>query len=215
MDLAIAIVAHIKRFHEARMLRKIVGAQCVSWDYGNLGSRANHLSAWTALADIDSKWSLVLEDDALPVKDFRQNVAKALAVAPTPVVSLYLGTGYPIHWQPRIERALNKADKRDAHWLISRSLIHAVAVAVRTDQLPGMLDSLQCSDNPIDESITTWAVKRFGVKAVSYTVPSLCDHNDGPTLMRHADRRRRTMARTAWRRGYRDQWNSETVVLAI
>lgn len=180
-----------------------------------MGARANHLSAWSTLAEMDSEWSLVLEDDALPVTDFRHNVISALDVAPSPIVSLYLGTGNPICWQPRIERALNWADKRDANWLLCRNLIHAVAVVVKTSHIESMLDSLYCIDDPIDESITAWAVKRFGVQSVSYTIPSLCDHNDGPTLMRHADNRRRVAQRVAWRRGMRDQWNSDVVHLAI
>ena len=212
-DLSIGVVAHVKRFHQARMLRKIVDAQCVSWDYGGVGARANHLSVWTMMAGIDSEWSLVLEDDALPVKDFRQNVVHALQAAPSPIVSLYLGTGNPICWQSRIQRALNQADKRDAHWLLCSNLIHAVSVAVRTDHVASMLESLHCSDEPIDESITGWAVKRF--HSVAYTIPSLCDHDDGPTLMRHADSRRRTAQRVAWRRGVRYEWNSDTVKLAI
>jgi len=216
MTVGIGIVAHARRFHQARMLRKVVDAQCVSWDYGNIGARANHLSVWNMLGQLNTDWSLVLEDDAVVVNNFREQLDAVLAHAPTPVVSLYLGTGNPKCWQPRIERALVRAQRRDAHWLVCRNVIHAVAVAVPTRFVPEMLRSLYCGRGPIDEDLTRYVVRHFGVHHVGYPVPSLCDHADGPTLItHHTDGRSRSHKRNAWMVGTREYWNIESVALTI
>jgi hypothetical protein len=49
--------------------------------------------------------SPVLEDDAVPVDGWRERVAAAWAVAPTPLASLYLGTWHPRYTQARIKSA--------------------------------------------------------------------------------------------------------------
>src|SRR6476659_8114901 len=99
VDIGIGVVAHVKRFNQARALAKEVEAQYVSWDYGCMGVTVNHIGVWTTLASMDTTWSVVLEDDALPVKDFRHELSLVLDAAPTSVVSLYHGTGHS-YWSP-------------------------------------------------------------------------------------------------------------------
>lgn len=214
-SIGIGIVAHVKRYNAARTLRTEVGAQCVSWDYGCLGASANHLSVWRVLADLDTEWSIVLEDDALPVKDFRTEVAKALDVAPTPVVSLYLGTGSPKCWQTHITRGLAQAQRKGAHWLVCRNMLHAVGIAIRTPLVPNMIRGTQWRTAPIDERITAWSVKTLGTQHVSYPVPSLVDHADWPTLINHPDGQRRVAKRVAHQCGTRDKWNDRAIPIAL
>jgi hypothetical protein len=219
MPCNIGIVAHVARFEQARQLFKDVGADYISMDFGSMDARGNHLAVWGQLASMDAAWSLVLEDDAdvshLTHSTFRDQVDLVLDAAPTTVVSLYLGTGNPKHWQPKIKRSLKLAQARNADWLVCHSLLHAVAVAVPTAQVPDMLAYLNRRSGPIDEDITRWAVKRHGPQAVSYTVPSLVDHDDTSTLMVHADRHARNRERKAWLKGARSQWNTDTVRLAM
>jgi len=213
-------VAHASRFDMANQLAEDVEADHVSMDYGEAdadGARSNHEMVWNRLACLDTQWSLVLEDDAvvshMTQYDFRTELVKVLDAAPTRVVSLYLGTGNPKHWQPRIERALKSADTWNADWLVCGSLIHAVAVALPTSEVRGLVDFLGGRNGPIDEDITRWAMAQ-GYK-VSYCIPSLVDHVDGPTLIEHDDRQARPLSRRAWVKGTRAQWNSNTVKLAM
>jgi hypothetical protein len=203
----VGVIAHHKRAEQAWQLAETVGASYVSVDDGSLGAEANHRRVWDRLANnhAGAEFCVALEDDAQPVDNFGDQLDKALAAAPCDVVSLYLGSGHPIHWQPRIQTALTA----DAHWLTCDHLFHAVAVAIRTELLPLRLDSRR----PIDEAISRWC--RTHRHSIAYTVPSLVDHADGPPLITHrADGTTRHRPRRAWRLGTRDLWTGEAAHLA-
>ena len=91
LKVAIAIVAHKDRGQTGRPIGGLGRPDYVSWDDGTLGPAENHLRAWENLAEEDAEVCLVLEDDAVPVANFRSELSGVLAVAPTDLVSLYLG----------------------------------------------------------------------------------------------------------------------------
>jgi len=191
-------------------------ASHLSMDDGTLGCNANHKQVWRWLAETDSEWSVVLEDDALPAGfgQFRTHLAKALTAAPTPLVSLYRGHNVN---NPAYEtagmNASRAADHAGAHWITSDLLLHAVAVAIRTDLIPDMLTHLGMlpPQFAIDEAISHWA-RAAGIKA-AYTWPSLVDHADTYTLFRHPDKLPRPKGRVAYEVGTRSHWDSEAVTL--
>src|SRR5262249_18502746 len=159
-----------------------VEASHISWDDGTLGAEGNHKAAWEWHAENNTApWSVVLEDDALPVDGFLNQAAAALTEAPTQLVSFYLGQARPPQWQTKIADAIAKADANEAHWIVSTALIHGVAVALKTDLIPSMLNWVSQTPLPIDEAVSHWA--RAHHKAVAYTLPSLCDHADQGTLI--------------------------------
>jgi len=211
----IGIVAHTARLEQASGLADHVEATYLSVDDGTLGCNANHKKVWKHLAEQSTEWSIVLEDDAIPVDKFLDQATQALATTPAPIVSFYLGK----HHLPQLDierdkqQAIARADAADAHWIISRQLLHAVAVAVRTDHTQSMLDHLnQLPDFfPIDEAISHWATNNF--IDVAYTWPSLIDHADLPTLFRHHDKLPRPPGRIAYRTGTRDIWTDKAVTL--
>jgi GR25 family glycosyltransferase involved in LPS biosynthesis len=211
----IGIVAHTARLDQANALADTVNATYISVDDGTLGCNANHKKVWTHLAEQSTEWSIVLEDDAIPVDNFLDQATQALAAAPGPIVSFYLGK----HHIPQLDieqdkqQAIARADAADAHWITGRHLFHAVAVAVRTDHTRPMLNHLnQLPDFfPIDEAICHWANNNF--IDISYTWPSLIDHADLPTLFRHHDKLPRPPGRVAYRTGTRDTWTDKAVTL--
>lgn len=209
MNSSIAIVAHVDRNDAATELCIKTRADIIMLDHPGLyGAEANHLRAWTWHAEnTTAEWSVVLEDDAEPVNGFRQQLEAALAVAPAPIVSLYLGTGYPKTWQPRIRNTIRTAG--DPHWLLTNSVLHAVAIAIRTDLLPITLTPHVA----IDAALGNWA-KKHG-HHVAYSWPSLVDHADGPTLVttRHSASSDRTDPRKAWQTGTRPHWANKTAAL--
>ncbi len=203
-----AVVGHTDRIIPATELAKTLGAT-LSVDDGTAGSAANHLRAWELTAAIPSDYGLVIEDDAELVDDFTKQAAAALAVAPTPVASLYLGRSRPRMIQRSIPEALAHADKTNAHWIVDgHRVLHAVAVAIRTELRDDWLDVAAGIDLPADERLTAWCQLRG--HRVCYSVPSLVNHHDWPTLINrptyttHEPRR-------AWRVGTRDAWNSTAV----
>lgn len=205
----IGIVAHSSRSGHARALAKTAGATFISFDDGLLGCEGNHRAVQNHLVNLPSTWSVILEDDAEPIDHFRDQLAAALPMAPTPIVSLYLGQKRPAPWVHRVPDALARAEQAGAHWIVASRLLHAVGYAIRTDLLASLLDHE--SPLPVDEHISQWA-RRYG-HTVCYTTPSLVDHADMPTIVVHRDGQERTPGRKAWAVGGHSLWNSTSVPL--
>lgn len=209
----IGVVGHVSRLPMAQQLAGKVCAQYVSIDDGTLGCSGNHLKVWATLAERnpDAEWLCVLEDDAIPCTNFRHQLNQALAVAPTPIVSLYLGTGFPTQWQRFIRAAVAKADTDNATWIASTDLLHAVGYAIHTNLIPDMLTHTNAT-LPIDQAISAWA--RRNKHQVAYTWPSLVDHHDGqPAITHRHDGRPRNKPRKAWRHGTHEHWTANITQL--
>ncbi|AVO21701.1 glucosyltransferase [Mycobacterium phage MooMoo] len=203
----IGIVGHINRITMAQQLAGQTGAEYVSIDDGTLGCNDNHRRVWQWHHDHPSEWAIVLEDDALPINGFRTHATAALATAPAPVVSFYLGRQHPRLWQPHIQQALQHATTANAPWITAPRTLHAVAYAIHTTVLKDLLT--HHSDKPIDEAITAW--QQHTSHLTAYTVPSLVDHTDGPTVINR--RPSRKPGRTAWQVGTPPHWTRTTVPL--
>lgn len=208
--LTIGIVAHSSRASEAKALAHEVDAEFVSIDQdGILGCDDNHDHVMHHLAGLPSTWSVVLEDDAVPVEGFYEQLEAALPLSPTPIVSLYLGRLRPPQHQADIQAAVEAAVVEDADWIISSRLYHAVGYAIKTELLPSLLGHL--SNWPVDQHISEWAMQRGHL--VSYCWPSLVDHADGETVVAHPDGQPRTPGRVAWKTGAKAQWSTQSVTL--
>lgn len=211
MNHTIGVVAHTSRAEQAHQLFDTVGATYLSMDNGQLGCERNHHQAWAWMNDFArTDWALVLEDDAQPVPDFNHQVGEALAAAPSPIVSLYLGKLRPPHWQTAIQNATKQAGQADANYITATHLLHAVAVAIRTEYIPSLLEHAHTSRRPWDYTIAAWALEHS--HGITYTWPSLVDHADGPpAIAKHPDKMTRTPGRKAWKTGSRDTWTQTTV----
>src|SRR5690606_8297214 len=124
-SVAFGVVAHQARRDAALALADPLGAY-VSLDDGTLGAEANHLRVWEVLADASAEWVCVLEDDAVPSPNFLAQITAALTVAPSPVVSLYLGRSRPPGVQSRIQGAIRRLDAEGACWITADRMLHAV-----------------------------------------------------------------------------------------
>ena len=205
-EVPVAVVAHPDRSQHLDELALSVTAEAVVIDDNKYGCEINHLRAWDWLSGGNCPWSVVIEDDALPVERFRHQLHAALKVAPTPIVSLYLGRTRTPHWQQSVSQAIGRTQLQDACFLAAPALLHGVGYAIRTALIPDLLFSLPCmvKDLPIDEAITTWAKRRN--HAISYTWPSLVDHRDEPSLVNHRDGQPRRSGRKAWHADWREKW---------
>lgn len=212
MKINIAIVAHHERKEQAKALADLVDADHISMDLGDKGANKNHRDAWTWHQHHYADWAVTLEDDAVPCKDFRNELEKALTVTPTHLVSLYLGRMKPEGWQDTIEHALLRADKEKACWITGAHNLHAVGIACSGQIVRALTYTLALySVYPTDEAISLWCSRN--AVDLAHSVPSLVDHADIPTLIRHGDGEERIPGRVAWRHGTRRKWSSTSVPL--
>lgn len=224
MTVGIGIVAHRDRYPRANYLATLLGAEVVGPDGVDYldgefvtseedGPERNHLKVWEWLSGSKTDWSVVLEDDAIPIADFSEELQGILAVSPSPIIGLYLGRGRPPHWIDPIASVMNS----DAHFLMATEVLNCVGLAIKTKLLPVLCDHLREHITnlyyywpfPIDELISRW-VSRMGLK-VAYCHPSIVDHDNSlPTLISYHktshhldDCTTRDELRTAWMLGGR------------
>lgn len=203
----IGIVGHVSRLQAAQDLAGRTGAAYCSIDNGTLGCNGNHLKVWAHLAEhCTTEWAVVLEDDAIPCSDFRDQLKQALDVAPAPIVGLYLGTGHPHTKQRAIAKAITTAQAHDTCWITNATHLHGVAIAIHTHLINDMLTHTARSPWEMDLAITQWARRRH--HQIAFCTPSLVNHTDGPTLTTH--RRPTSNPRHAWWAGARTHWTTTT-----
>jgi 5-methylcytosine-specific restriction endonuclease McrA len=169
---AVAVVAHTSRASLANKLAFAVDADKVVFDDGEIGCTADHLRAigWLMGATRPGGFGVVLEDDAVPVPGFRDQLQAALAVAPADLASLYAGTGHPQYIQSRFRQAVLRAG--EANWLVASRLHHGVGYAIRNELIGELIDGID-PRKPIDEAISNWTARHR--HRIAYTWPSLVD----------------------------------------
>lgn len=216
----IGIVAHEARARQAFNLFNRVGADFIHVDsaVNPIGCAANHRHVWNALCDIttdEDEWLMVMEDDAVPCRTFREQARWALAAAPedVDVVSFYLGQMRPTAWQDFVRQAVAQADSERACWITSDTTLHAVCIAIRNKDLAGrMLKLTENVARPPDERISFWC-RQFGHKS-AYSHPSLVDHRDEDSVIPGRGRHPQERGRVAWSFGMtRDYWTARSVAL--
>lgn len=187
----LVVIAHHSRSGQAEALAGRVGADAVLTDYGSHGARWAHEQAllW-ATTRRERVW--VLEDDALAPRDFKERAAEWGQRFPTDLVSGYLGRRRPPQYQGQIRTKLSAADARGLDWITLPTLVHGVCYSLPARASGGVLRGLP--GGAVDFAIgAAWG------RPPIYTVPSLVDHADGPSVEKHPDEQKRKPGRRAWR----------------
>jgi len=185
----VAVIGHTSREAQAVDLADSLHA-ALFLDRLTLGSTWNHLRAlnWGAAQD---GHLIVLEDDAIPVPGFIALATDFIDQHPEDLTSFYLGHDSR-HHQRLIPGWLEQADREGRDHITHPSLLHAVAYAIPCAKIPQL--NYRATRFAADEMIThAWKPTR---RPVLYTIPSLVDHQDGPSI---ENRDRRQPGRTAWR----------------
>jgi GR25 family glycosyltransferase involved in LPS biosynthesis len=206
LAISIGVVSDVRRQEMGTRLADLVDANFLTVDDGTLGCTRNHATAWRKHAQAPAGWNLNLEDDAVPVDMFRDQLEKALNVAPAPIVSLYLGGGYI---GDHLTRALLESPEgMDAHWAVTQGAVfHAVAVAVRGEILPPIIKFLEGQTRPVDSMLSSWATRNS--YQIAYSIPSLVDHADEKSLVT----KYRRSPRRAFKTGGREGWCSKLILM--
>lgn len=185
-----AVIGHINRQQQAVDLAASLDAELFI-DNLTLGATWNHLRAlnWGATK---TGHLAVLEDDAQPVPGFRNLAPEWTDRHPLDLISYYLGTGYPPQYQQKIVAALAQADRDERDYITLPTLIHAVAYVLPCTAIPTLpLSTRRVADYGLGQA---WS-KATGRPPI-YTVPSIVDHADIPSVENPT---RRLAARKAWR----------------
>lgn len=181
-DFVVSVVAHVKRREMAGELAKTVQADETCFDDGFLGEWKNHAIAWRhawCLANETGKSHVcVLQDDAVPVEQFRDHLQVAVETKPEAIISLYVGTHRPR--KNEVIKAVKQAEESGASWLVADTLMWGVGVVLPTAWVPDMLEFGRKSKLPYDQRIGAWAER--SERPVYYTWPSLVDHADTETV---------------------------------
>lgn len=210
VSLDVAIVAHPQRGNMACDLAAKTEAARVVLDSKGIGCEANHVRALQLAANGGLDWLVILEDDAIPVDDFRAHVGAALGCARSPLVSLYVGTGHNAAVQAALRAACADADSWGAAWLRSDALTAGVGYAVHRSVVCRLLDAIDKPEGPeLPRRITAWA--QAAHVQVHYTWPSLVDHKDGWSTIAQAD----IVGRRAHCHGTRSRWDTGAVAVHI
>jgi len=194
------IVGHHSRRERAEKLALKLGAKLFI-DEESHGSNWNHHRAleW---ASSQSAQVIILEDDALPVRDFDELVFSWIERFPDNVVSFYLGTGRPPQRQIEIAMRLIDTDKHRTDYIWLNRLIHGVCYSIPRHFLCRILKNW----NP--NKGADYAISDCYKGKVIYPAFSLVDHADTDVIEIHPDGAKRTERRKAWRLyERRDQWD--------
>lgn len=216
-DFHIGVVAHPKREKWVCELDEQKIPDYVSWDQDGAGAGMNHLRTLRAMRQRwQTGWLVVLEDDCQPVPGLREQLDMALDAAPSPIVSLYCGTGYPAQYQRAFSDTIN--DCPDVPWLMHKQLRHAVGYALHTEitraAMPFIEKCIMGRFAP-DDAISGFALGN-GIM-VAYTNPSLVDHRDVDTVidvrmhLGHPQAPGRKRPRKAYKVGTRLTWEDKCV----
>lgn len=216
----IGVVGHYSRQKMGRDLVRAVHAEYLSTDLGFFGATQNHYRVWEHLNAVAARdeWCLVLEDDAVPVSDFIVQIKAVLDCVPAQadVVSLYFGQLYPRCWADRMGQAANRATRDDACWIVGEPVLHGVALAMTGRSVDDMLEAIrfapkQFQVGPFDEAINYWCKTQHHI--VGYCWPSIIQHADVPTIIKHPDGAKREKGRVAYRFGGRESWDTKSVLI--
>lgn len=190
-DSRFVVVGHHSRRHQAEQLALSLNAHLLI-DEGQHGANWSHRRAieWASQQDCRV---VILEDDALPVDDFKEKVADWLERFPDDLCSFYLGTGRPPQYQLDIAMKLIESDKRQTDYITLKRLIHGVCYSPPPASISRIIDRWDAT------KAADYAVGDAYGGQVIYPCWSLVDHADAETVERHPDAAPRTERRRAWR----------------
>lgn len=193
-NLSIVIMAHPERADFIPYLQERLGGDVpVVWDEkNNIWDTCRR--AWLA-QDLTADYALVIQDDAIICDDFRERALDAIdRIAalkyPDPVISFYAG------WM--LENRVRVAQRTGKDYVVSPMIMNEVALCLKTRHIDEMVKFCDDRNADTDQLITRLAQQRQ-MKTV-YTVPSLVDHRDSPSIYKRvygrkaADRPRKAVA---------------------
>lgn len=186
----IIIVAHHSRFSLANKLANDLDAK-IFLDEENRGANWNHHQIIEYLHN-EKKSGIVMEDDAIPVSNFKKYAQEWIDRFPDKIISFYLGRGRPPQYQSLIKSKIDKAIIEGMDYITLQNLIHGVSYYIPSSLTKNILRGW---DNALPAD---FAIGKAYARNVIYPVYSLVEHSDIQSVEKHPDGKIRTETRKAW-----------------
>jgi hypothetical protein len=189
----IILVSHPSRAHYVHLLQQ--NLPVMTTVINTVSAKDGHRQALMH-AERTKGRVIIMEDDAIPVRDF-ESLAKFWCDAhPDALLSFYLGTSRPFQFQALIAERMRIADLQNRGEITLPTLIHAVCYSIPEGQVSRVLDSL---DGVTQTKEADFAIGAAWGRSVVYPVESLVQHRDGSPVERHPDGMVRSEPRVARR----------------
>lgn len=220
-NISISVVGHPDRQDLIDKLAHRVKPDSVCMDTEKIGCGRNHLraiqQAYGHALEHYHQWIVVLEDDSLPIPNFRTHAEECLRHSPTKLVSFYLGINHPAQYQYNFSKAV----KEQVSWIVHPFMRHAVGYAIGIDYIPSLREAmipLIDRNWAPDDAISEYAKSHEHL--VSYSNPSIVDHRDIPSVIQNRTHlglpvNAKPLARKAHRYGVPKSWDSSYVAVKV
>lgn len=189
----IIIVSHPSRAAHVAALQDRLNVAATVVDTTSAWS--GHMTALRIAAQLDERVA-IMEDDAIPVKDFDALSDWWAMTRPNDLISFYLGTSRPRELQGVIAHKIAEADRRNQADIWLSPLIHGVCYSIPTAGLARVIDIMQ---KPSRIREADYAIGVAWGREVCYPLESLVQHRDEAPVERHPDGLPRSEPRIARR----------------
>lgn len=175
MKLGIVIMAHRKREAWALDLAEELEAPVVFDQVNNVWDTCRR--AWLSQADEPTEYTLVLQDDAIVVPDFRRRAEAFIEKHESAgdfIFSFYAGS--------QLGSRIDAARKSGEDYVQAGFIFNEIALCMKTSHIRSMVKFCDDREAKNDQQITRWAT--IARLKVLYSIPSIVNHRAGVSIYR-------------------------------
>ncbi len=189
----VILVTHPSRYEQSLELQSHLPVVATVVD--NVSAWSGHYTALRmACVHAPDERVVVMEDDAIPVKGFVDQVAAWCLQFPNDMLSFYLGTGRPFQFQRMVDGKIRNALQRGESKISLPTLIHGVCYSIPPNELSRVLDGMEQLRGVREAD---YAIGAAWGRSVLYPIESLVQHRDDSPVERHPDGQPRVERRVA------------------
>ena len=188
----VIIVSHPDRVEYVRRLQAVLPVVATVVD--TISAWSGHRAA-LRLATAHRERVAIMEDDAIPVRDFARLASMWGEARPDELLSFYLGTGRPPSFQPMIQQRLAHAQAEGDAEIRLPTLIHGVCYSIPAGRVRDVSAGMDAMARHVREA--DYAIGAAWGAHVCYPIESLVQHRDETPVERHFDGQRRVEKRVA------------------
>lgn len=133
---------------------------------------------------------VIMEDDAIPVVGFIEKAQAWFDRLPSELISFYLGTSRPPHYQARVDNMTKYAAQIGQDFIRLNQLIHGVCYSLPVGAAADVLPRMRLVE-------ADFAIGAAWGRGVVYPIESLVEHRDTKPVEQHPDGQPRVERRVA------------------